>query len=311
MVVFAKRPLLLEELSEAVGMTYTEEQSNLDSSKEPFKRRLKALCAPLIDVYDSGQETSNVCTLTHSTVQSFLLKRPQILQPKDTARAVTLHVIDEGEMATACLKYLCQPRYRDLLVKSGNTFVTSSGEDVAKHHLLTYAAKYWDRHLENLDCGDALFASVESFLRSPQFVTCLQVQSLCVEGQFCPWFSNIQMCIGYRRTFPRWFTECGQRGQKFVSDYTRFVDNWGYLLDSNKGDIDRCLWGALGPRSFLSGNAGRYSSFMYVDIDEPYESGPYLYYDGVAADGSCCVVMRVETRSVACVAQRLCRKLAK
>ncbi len=303
MVVFAKRPLLLEELSQAVGMTYTKEQSNLDSSKEPFKRRLKALCAPLIDVYDSGLETSNVCTLTHSTVQSFLLKRPQILQPKDTAHAVTSHVIDKRKLATACLKYLCQPRYHDPLVKSGYSFVTSSGDDTAKHHLLPYAAKYWDRHLESLDCSDALFASVESFLQSPQFVTCLQVQSLCVEGQFSSWFSEIQMCAGYRRTFPRWFTESGPRGQKYVSDYTRFVDNWGYLLGSNKGDIDRCLWGTLGPRSFLSGNTGRYSSYMYVDIDEPYESSPYLYYDGVAADGSGCVVMRVDARSVAYVAQ--------
>ncbi|KAL8686929.1 MAG: hypothetical protein Q9218_006759, partial [Villophora microphyllina] len=261
MVVFAKRPLLLQELSEAVGMTYTNQESNLDSSKEPFKRRLKALCAPLIDVSDHGQD--NVCTLTHSTVQSFLLKRPQILQLHDgTAQPLTVLMIDEGEMALACLKYLSQPRYCDVLVRSGGSFTTSSGEDVAKHHLLSYAAKYWDRHLENLACNEALFDSVELFLQSPQFVTCLQVQSLCVEGQFTLWFSHIQMCTGYRRTFPRWFTECGVRGKKFVSDYTKFVDDWGYLLESYAGDIKCCLWGTLGPRSFLSTNTGRYHSFI-------------------------------------------------
>lgn len=297
MVVFAKRPLLLQELSEAVGMTYTKQESDLDSSKEPFKRRLKALCAPLIDVAESGQQT--VCTLTHSTVQSFLLKHPQILQQRDNAaQPLTVPMIDEGEMAFACLKYLSQPRYRDVLVRSGDSFITSSGEDVAKHHMLSYAAKYWDRHLENLPCSEALFESVESFLHSPQFVTCLQIQSLCVEGQFTLWFSQMQMCTGYRRTFPRWFTDCGQRGQKLLSDYTRLVDEWGYLLDSGTGDIDRCLWGALGPGNFLSANSGRYDSFMYASTDEPFDSASHRYYDGIAPDGSPCWIVRVETRSV-------------
>ncbi|KAI4248357.1 MAG: hypothetical protein LQ352_005928 [Teloschistes flavicans] len=275
LVVFAKRPLLLQELSEAVGMTFTRQESNLDSSKEPFKRRLKALCAPLIDVSDDEQET--VCTLSHSTVQSFLLKHPRIfLQLRDApVQPLTVLIIDEAEMALACLKYLSQPRYRDVLARSGNSFITSSGENMAKHHLLSYAAKYWDRHLENLQCSETLFDSVRSFLQSPQFVTCLQIQSLCVEGQFTLWFSHIQMCQGYRRTFPRWFTDSGHSGEKFVTDYNRFVDDWGYLLEQYPGEIDRCLWGTLGPRSFLSGNAGRYDSFMYTDNslrDSPDES---------------------------------------
>ncbi|KAL9577947.1 MAG: hypothetical protein Q9212_006039, partial [Teloschistes hypoglaucus] len=293
LVVFAKRPLLLQEVSEAVGMTYTKQESNLDSSTQPFKRRLKALCAPLIDVSEDEQET--VCTLSHSTVQSFLLKHPRILQLSDvSAQSLTVLIIDEGEMALACLKYLLQPRYRHVLVKSGASFVTSSGENVAKHHLLSYAAKYWDRHLENLQCNDTLFDSVRSFLQSPQFVTCLQVQSLCVEGQFTLWFSHIQMCKGYRRTFPRWFTDCGQSGEKFVTDYNKFVDDWGYLLEQHPGEIDRCLWGALGPRSFLSGNVGRYDSFMYTDSSEAYETSPHWYYYGVGPDGNRCAVVRVE-----------------
>ncbi|KAL8636479.1 MAG: hypothetical protein Q9228_006129, partial [Teloschistes exilis] len=294
LVVFAKRPLLLQELSEAIGMTYTKQESNLDSSTQPFKRRLKALCAPLIDVSDDERET--ICTLSHSTVQSFLLKHPRILQLRDnSAQPLTVLMIDEGEMALACLKYLSQPRYRDVLVKSEDSFITSSGENVAKHHLLSYAAKYWDRHLENLQCNDTLFDSVRSFLQSPQFVTCLQVQSLYVEGQFTLWFSHIQMCQGYRRTFPRWFTECGQSGEKFVTEYNRFVDNWGYLLEQYPGEIDRCLWGALGPHSFLSGNVERYDSFMYIDSSEEYEATSSWYYDGVGTDGSHCAVVRMET----------------
>lgn len=297
-ITFAKRPMLLEELSEAVGMTYTEERSDLDSSKQPFKRRLKELCAPLIDVDDSRSRISSVCTLAHSTVKSFLLKRPEILQTTEVAQSNTMHIVDERNIAIVCLKYLSQPRYSDLLIKSGNSFTTKSGEDVMKQHFLSYAAKYWDKHLDSVERDDNLVDSIERFLRSPQFVTCIQVQSLYVEGQFSLWIPNSSPFAGFRRTFPHWFTERGQRGQKFASDYTSFVAEWSHMLDFATGEVDRCFWGALGPRNFLSAHAGRYRSFAYIEDDETHGPNTYRYYDGVTADGSECVIVAVEQRLV-------------
>ncbi|KAL8833086.1 MAG: hypothetical protein Q9170_004519 [Blastenia crenularia] len=299
-VTFAKRPLLLEELSEAIGMAYTQEGSNLDSSKEPFRRRLKELCAPLIDVDDGGSGTSNVCTLAHSTVQSFLLKRPEILQNTEVAHTHFMHIVDERDIAIACLKYLSQPRYCELLVKSGDSFATYSGEDVKRHHLLSYAAKYWDKHLDSVEGDDAVADSVERFLRSSQFITCIQIQSLFVEGQFTLWIPNSSPFAGFRRTFPHWFTKSGQRGQQFAPDYTSFVAEWCHMLNLGTGEIDRCLWRALGPQNFLSvhANAGRYRSFAYVDKDKLRKAKPCRYYDRVNADGTKCVVVALDENSL-------------
>ncbi|KAL8709240.1 MAG: hypothetical protein Q9220_005983 [cf. Caloplaca sp. 1 TL-2023] len=310
-VAFAKRPLLLEELSEAIGMTHTEEHHDLDSSKEPFKRRLKELCAPLIDVDESSSTASNICTLTHSTVKSFLFRRPDILQSGNAVQTDNVHLIDEVEIASACLKYLSQPRYGDLMLKSKETVLTRSGENVAKHHLLSYAAKYWDKHLDNVDCDDALFTAVESFLVSPQFVTCVQVQSLFVEGQFSLWVQGGQPWAGYRRTFPRWFTDCGEHGRKYASDYSRFVAEWGPMLNTSAGEPDRCLWKALGPKNFLSSNVGRYQDYMYVDDNECNESGENRYYNEMTTDGTGCGIMRIEKSSQGATSIPLCYSLWK
>ena len=298
-VVFAKRPLSLEELSEAIGMTFTNDMEDLNRTKEPFRRKLKEICAPLIEIYDDqteAQPLNSVCTLTHSTVQSFLLKNPNVLQIDQPSYPISLLVVNEAEIANACLRYLTQPRYQDLLVQQHDTYVTSSGEDVTRHHLLSYAAKYWDKHLDNIECNQEWLEKVESFLRSSQFVTCLQVQSRFVEGQFSLWYARGQAGPGFRRTFPRWFCACGQQGEKFHMDYTHFVAEWNHLLDTDKdvsGEIDRCLWTALGPQNFLSRNYGRYTSFTYSDTEQSPDSRYYRYYDQSNEDCLSSAVVRI------------------
>ena len=51
-----------------------------------------------------------------------------------------------------------------------------------EHHLLSYAAKYWDKHLDDIAFSQEMSEKVESFIISPYFRTCLQVQSLFIEG---------------------------------------------------------------------------------------------------------------------------------
>jgi hypothetical protein len=89
-------------------------------------------------------------------------------------------------MAGICLKYLSQARYQKLLERSGDTFVDMSGDDYSKYHLLSYAAKYWDKHLDEISYSERLYERVVRFITSPQYFTCLQVQSLLVEGNLIP-----------------------------------------------------------------------------------------------------------------------------
>ncbi|KAK0221661.1 hypothetical protein IW262DRAFT_1296335 [Armillaria fumosa] len=81
--------------------------------------------------------------------------------------------------------------HRPLLVKEiqeaktvDNRWVVQSdkgGEPVEKHRFLIYSAKYWDKHLDDLSVlksPDLMKDRVRAFMMSPNFQTCIQVQSL-------------------------------------------------------------------------------------------------------------------------------------
>jgi len=185
-IVYAKRPLYLQELCEAVGMCSTEHGKNMSNRKTLFKDKVLELCAPLVEVREENQDGSrNVCSLTHLSVRNYLVKKRNILQGEDPCSKC---LITSAEIAEICLKYLSQPRYRRLLIKKDDTFYTSTGdselgEDIHSHQLLGYAAKYWDKHLDEVAGTQDRCDKVQQFVMSRQFLTCLQVQSLLVEGK--------------------------------------------------------------------------------------------------------------------------------
>ena len=154
---------------------------NLDKSQSPFKSRIPRLCEPLLQIQEvsSAQRVFTTCTLSHSSVRDFLVSNPQVLSD---APGVGAYRIDNNALANVCLKYLSQRRYCRLLHERGDTFVDLNDEDFLEHHLLSYAAKYWDKHLDDVPSSQEMCQQVEKFVTSPQFVTCLQVQSLVIEG---------------------------------------------------------------------------------------------------------------------------------
>jgi hypothetical protein len=85
-------------------------------------------------------------------------------------------------------------------------------------------------------------------------------------------------------------------------DYRFFVGEWGHLLDlfthingDYPGEIDRCFWGALGPRNFLHKGQSRYKSFMFLSSDdELHGEAPVRYYDGINETGTRLVVLKLE-----------------
>lgn len=189
-------------------------------------------------------------------------------------------------------------------------WVTASGEDLTDHHFLTYSAKYWDKHLDEVSETPQLLRRVEKFLTSPNFQTTLQIQSLYVEAHFGLYTvqGHVRNHKYTKRVFPRWFSENkAKKNNDFLGNYRSFISEWQSFLDCGTcvddccyhvhcvrygGELDRCLWKALGPGNFLSSNRERYYSFMLSSGQNLPERQTALHHDGVAADGGLVVVLQ-------------------
>jgi hypothetical protein len=177
----------VEELCDAMGACDTAQGRNISKKAPLFKSKILELCSPLVEVQEIPETEGGlkaVCSLSHSAVQSFLLKNPRIL-----SRSTSNSQVEDDKLSIApqilgniCLTYLSQPCYGQLLERRGEKFVSKDGQDITQHHLLSYGAKYWSVHLDDIPPGDDWCDRVADFVRSRQFLTLLQVQSLMVEG---------------------------------------------------------------------------------------------------------------------------------
>ena len=144
-IVYAKRPLRLEELCEAIGICGGDYGQNFSAEETLFKGKVLELCSPMVQIQEVPIEEAgvqNVCSLIHGSVRSFLIKNPRILHDEQTDECPDDFLITNIKLANTCLKCLMQPRYKRSLEKIGDTFKTSAGEDILQHQLLVYAAKY-------------------------------------------------------------------------------------------------------------------------------------------------------------------------
>lgn len=315
-MVYAKRPLCIDALCEAVAISHTCNGDNMDETQIPYKNKILKLCEPLVQIQEASDQSGGLatCHFCHASVRAFLLKNSSLYSGKaDT----TGYDISGQTIANICLSYLSQPRYMRLLTRNGDSFHDVDGGDIMDHALLVYAAKYWDKHLDEVIPSQVTLGVVENFLRSRQFQTCLQVQSLLVEGElvsfdlslrllahtstgiFQVWYSEGRLTKGphYRRAFPRWLQE--YYGTRFGSDYRFFVHEWGKLLNLTTsrvglfpGELDRVFWNALGAPNFLRSGKSRYRSFAILDEDTERTSPKAVrYFDSINEDAAHMVVV--------------------
>ena len=273
----------------------------------PRAPNIKGLFPPLIETADDDKEPGNpLCRLCHSTVQEFLITNPEVLRVEDTRVVTPLfsNVISPQRIGDLCLRYLSQPRYSNLLeIPVGNKHegwtVFSDDRHARQHAFLSYCTKYWNRHLEDLNPTPELRKALYGFLRSPNFQTLLQAQSLLVCGHFSGFRRLTATALSshtmHRRVFPKWFgpndgritTPEFEESLRYRHEYRHFVNEWGYLLQRSSclsdestpcsaehfwGEVDRCLTGLLGPTHFMGSMKERYPSFMLT-------RGPFGYYD--------------------------------
>ncbi|KAF2731969.1 hypothetical protein EJ04DRAFT_360290 [Polyplosphaeria fusca] len=299
-ILHSKRPLRLDELCEATATVATESGKDVDRSAKLFRSRVVALCQPLVNVQEIQMEhgTISTCTLAHATVRDFLIKHANVLCNDESSK----NAISASTMADVCLTYLMQPRYNVLLRREGIDFKDKRDESIMEHHLLVYVAKYWDKHLDSVDYSPELLDRVMRFLKSRQYFTSLQVQSLLVGGQFAFWYSANQLWLGphIKRVFPIWLqTHCEEDVEHayrlFVSDWGSYLDAFASVNGSNAGEIDRCFFEALGRESFLSKGTSRYKSFVLKPSDKDADQElPARFFDAMNTKGTELLVLSLK-----------------
>lgn len=170
--------MFLEELCEAVEISDHASGQDLDAACRVFRSRILDNCAPMVrvDSINTKAKCKEICTLSHGSVKTFLVRNPSVLSEAESCRVSPQLLVD------VCLKYLQQPRYKKQLTRGGGTFMTASGQDILDHNLLNYCAKYWHKHMDDIPYSPELCKRVEEFVRSTNFGTLLQVQSLFVGG---------------------------------------------------------------------------------------------------------------------------------
>ncbi|KAF7302928.1 hypothetical protein MKEN_01255200 [Mycena kentingensis (nom. inval.)] len=312
LVVFARRPLRLGEIREAVGLLMSDNPRVLDSADMPFVSRLRALLPPLIEFQNEAntEPDGSTCRLFHSTVRDFLVKNPLVLQHGLTSGPIEEVVIGPRVIGSACLLYLNQDRYAKLLHKHDGRWIDASGDLVVQHRFHLYAAKYWDKHLDHTSLATDFYDRVRAFIQSPNFQTCVQVQSLWVDSQFgvfCyPAHGDDRVYL--RRMFPAWFVAQHAEGKKLWSDFRAFLHEWKYFLHAPTcerstsdtlpyvGELDRCWWPTLGRNNFMSKFRCRYTTFAF-DTDGVSSGAGWYHCEGVSADGRELVTLSLRRRA--------------
>ena len=317
LIVFARRPLRLSEVQEAIWCLNSKSSGYLNPEDKPFLDRLQEVSQPLVEmtrvsgpqVIDGQEEYT--CRLFHSTLRDFLVENPDVLS--EAGDPLTDLHISPYVAVDACLTYLSQARYAGLLVRREGRWIDGTEDSVDNQNFLIYAAKYWDKHLDDAaeEHKEELLGRLESFITSPNFQTCIQVQSLWVELQFC----TFRICDAderyrfLRRVFPSWFSQDTEVGAKLWQNYRCFLHEWKYFLSCGNchmvdpkcrilpylGQLDRVWFGTLGPSNFLSRLRSRYTSFIFQTEDE-HQSGDWRLFDGVADDGSTLMVLRIQKK---------------
>lgn len=290
-------------------MISSTDKRSLSARSLPWRQKIEKLLTPLVETQqDPEDHEERFCHLFHSTVKAFLQKNPIIFATKMTNPADAAHLISEATISDACLHYLLQDRYSKILTRRSKCWMTSNGEDICNHRFLTYSAKYWDKHLDAVTPSSALQQRTEEFIRSSNFVTTVQIQSLFVEGQFSL-YTFTQRSSNHkftRRVFPKWIANQGPEGcAMFSKNYRSFISEWHSFLQScdcdveshheyhHSGELDRCLWSALGSKNFLSRTSGRYVSFVLACEDQFSLENGTRFYESLAINGTQATVLQM------------------
>ena len=278
----------MSEIIDAIGIFRSAESSNLDRNKKVSRDTILKSCAYFLQfVYYPSKGDDPVAYLTsYNVMMDYFLQRSNLASEKPGEEYVSSAIIQN-----CCIRYLLQPKYSLPLLKLDcQNFQTHEGEDIASCSFLTYAAKYWSRHSDCykkiksvrieekgavIEPDEKTKKLIRLLLDSPNFMTCIQVQSLFVIGQFAQNFDTVTDDLDSAiRGLPSWL-----EGDEICDRYLQFISEWGELLQygpSTKfnGELDRCFWGIS---TGLQGFKSRYTTFIF-NVDNEVKKAQNKYW---------------------------------
>jgi ankyrin repeat protein len=168
-ILFAERPLTMEELRIAVTMNRypgkysSETEIEKSVTMEMFKRQIESYCGGLVAFvsqkategtppyqYQGIEPTGNVTVvqLVHKSAKDFLLENPKdwfLVEDVVSRNWEPAHL----QLAETCLAYLCFDAFLDGPTTDTDWQNVSElyHDRLQRHHLLKYAASYWPKHL--------------------------------------------------------------------------------------------------------------------------------------------------------------------
>ncbi len=238
LVAFARRQLRLEELQAAAASLANQgkkKKTTPDISALPPKKFLaKYTTLVEVDGDTSDPAPTDTCRLVHSSVLEYLDENPAVLDKdlKDPQLQFSRFTI-----ANACLVYLARPVFSQLLQKqslseTAHTWVDSTGASVDKQVFSQYASKYWVRHADELNQReqDQIRTRVVNFVSSNNFQTCMQIQSIWVQGRFDEYYVRGQLSL--LRAIPEWLIRERLSDSKRIVitkhwlDYRELMHDW-------------------------------------------------------------------------------------
>ncbi|KAI4913190.1 hypothetical protein J4E85_010923 [Alternaria conjuncta] len=180
------------------------------------------------------------------------------LYHKSLLRLQNMDVIDQGKRPCTGYsreKYCISKNLNQLLIKKNALEFRCGRDNVHDHEFIQYAAKYWYRHIDDPEPDTQFSALVERFVRSPHFVTTIQVQSLFVPGHF---IQDLDCDDPEKRTIKKNLPDLLESGadRKLWRDYHEFLAEWGIFLqrgvtENVNGEMSRCLWSTLSTANYF------------------------------------------------------------
>jgi hypothetical protein len=245
----------------------------IDQEPSPARQRKKTIilsaCTPFVELDDGDDYLNPTVRMAHKTVREFLIKDPATLDFVDQDCHKFFVKVEEGnlELGKKCLTYLSYKRYsspEDLSILGDFRKVTE------QHPFLIYAALFWYQHLDRHGGSKELYERVRDFLQTPNFWTCIRVQSKYAPHLFArlsydckndsykmhspdtPYQDDDPNHDYYADALPTWIDEYEDMADNLVWGYHMFVREWAEILIRRPESIQCYFAKVLGQRSFWS-----------------------------------------------------------
>ncbi|KAJ5587308.1 uncharacterized protein N7459_003073 [Penicillium hispanicum] len=238
--------------------------SDHSASRVPSEKTVHTLCGSLL-VFDRSlkdHENNPKIKLCHKTFQDFLLEDPQNLpiskslreHHEDNITSMQKFFIDDvrafEHIGRDCITLLNYRRYGSF----SDAKAILDAED-SENAFLKYAAAFWFLHfMDTTHHRKEVFEEIQRFLESPNFWTCIAVQSYVVPYLFGRYEETARGCykMGLRRTarcqddcfgvpLPIWLENYPPHGPELDRDFCSFVSDWHEVLASRPGTLDQCV----------------------------------------------------------------------